>query len=280
LTPIKKSCIFLILETHGNRFQIGSIEMAKGITFLLACALMFQGIPIIKGGYPGAKAWAEEKEEARYLERRRAMVRTQISDPPGYRKPIRDENVLAAMLAVPRHLFVKPNDLSKAYGDFPLPIGHGQTISQPYVVALMTDLLEVTPEQRVLEVGTGSGYQAAILSSLVKEVYTVEIIRALGQQASARMRRLDYNNVHLKIADGYYGWQEHAPFDRIIVTAAATLIPPPLLKQLRPGGKMCIPVGGQYRVQHLTMVEKSEAGRITMKKILPVRFVPFIRAGE
>jgi len=114
----------------------------------------------------------------------------------------------------------------------------------------------------------------------VKEVYTVEIIRALGQQASARMRRLDYNNVHLKIADGYYGWQEHAPFDRIIVTAAATLVPPPLLKQLRPGGKMCIPVGGQYRVQHLTLVEKSETGRITMKKILPVRFVPLVRAGE
>lgn len=259
---------------------MGSIEMAKGITFLLAWALMFQGIPIVKGGYPGAKAWAEEKEEARYLERRRAMVKTQISDPPGYRKPIRDENVLAAMLAVPRHLFVKPNDISKAYGDFPLPIGHGQTISQPYVVALMTDLLEVTPEQRVLEVGTGSGYQAAILSYLVKEVYTVEIIRALGQQASARMRRLDYNNVHLKFADGYYGWQEHAPFDRIIVTAASTLVPPPLLKQLRPGGKMCIPVGGQYRVQHLTIVEKSETGRITMKKILPVRFVPLTRAGE
>jgi protein-L-isoaspartate(D-aspartate) O-methyltransferase len=132
----------------------------------------------------------------------------------------------------------------------------------------------------VLEVGTGSGYQAAILSYLVKDVYTVEIIRALGQQASARMKRHDYNNVHLKIADGYYGWQEHAPFDRIIVTAAATLVPPPLLKQLRPGGKMCIPVGGQYRVQHLTMVEKSETGRITMKKILPVRFVPLIRAGE
>jgi protein-L-isoaspartate(D-aspartate) O-methyltransferase len=208
------------------------------------------------------------------------MVKTQISHPPGYRKPIRDENVLAAMLAVPRHLFVHPKDLSRAYGDFPLPIGHGQTISQPYVVALMTDLLEVTSAQKVLEVGTGSGYQAAILSFLVKDVYSVEIIRALGQQASARMKRLDYNNVHLKIADGYYGWQEHAPFDRIIVTAAATLVPPPLLKQLRPGGKMCIPIGSQYKVQQLTLIEKSETGRITMKKILPVRFVPLISAGE
>jgi protein-L-isoaspartate(D-aspartate) O-methyltransferase len=208
------------------------------------------------------------------------MVKTQISHPPGDRKPIRDENVLAAMLAVPRHLFVHPKDLSRAYGDFPLPIGHGQTISQPYVVALMTDLLEVTSAQKVLEVGTGSGYQAAILSFLVKNVYSVEIIRALGQQASARMKRLDYNNVHLKIADGYYGWQEHAPFDRIIVTAAATLVPPPLLKQLRPGGKMCIPIGSQYKVQQLTLIEKSETGRITMKKILPVRFVPLISAGE
>ena len=254
--------------------------MAKGIISFLACALMFQGMPMVPWAYPGTKAWVEEGENTRFLSRRKAMVKNQISNPPDYRNPIRDEGVLAAMLAVPRHLFVKPQDISRAYGDFPLPIGHGQTISQPYVVALMTALLELTPEQRVLEVGTGSGYQAAILSSLVKEVYTVEIISALSQQASSRMKRLDYSNVYMKVDDGYYGWQEHAPFDRIIVTAAATLVPPPLLKQLRPGGKMCIPVGGQYRTQHLTMVEKSETGKVTMKKILPVRFVPLTRAGE
>jgi protein-L-isoaspartate(D-aspartate) O-methyltransferase len=184
------------------------------------------------------------------------------------------------MLAVPRHLFVKPHDISRAYGDHPLPIGHGQTISQPYVVALMTELLEPTPDHRVLEVGTGSGYQAAILSHLVKEVYTVEIIRALLEQASSRLKRLEYKNVFMKVADGFYGWQEHAPFDRIIVTAAATLVPPPLLKQLRPGGKMCIPVGAQYRTQHLTLVMKSETGKITMKKILPVRFVPLTRTRK
>ena len=254
--------------------------MAKGIFLIVACALMFQGIPMISWADPGTKAWVEEEENPRFLSLRKAMVKNQISHPPDYRKPIRDEGVLAAMLAVPRHLFVKPQDTSRAYGDFPLPIGHGQTISQPYVVALMTALLELTPEQRVLEVGTGSGYQAAILSFLVKDVYTVEIISALSLQASSRMKRFDYRNVYVKVDDGYYGWQEHAPFDRIIVTAAATLVPPPLLKQLRPGGKMCIPVGGQYRTQHLTMVEKSETGKVTMKKILPVRFVPLTRAGE
>ena len=254
--------------------------MARGIIFLWVCALLFQGIPIAKWGYPGTEALASEKEEARFLERRRAMVKTQISHPPGYRKPIRDKEVLDAMLAAPRHLFVKSSDVYRAYGDYPLPIGHGQTISQPYVVALMTELLELKPEHRVLEVGTGSGYQAAILSYLVKEVYTVEIIQALGQQASARLKRLDYKNVSVKIADGYHGWKEHAPFDRIIVTAASTLVPPPLLKQLQHGGRMCIPVGGQYRVQHLTLVEKSETGKIKMKKILPVRFVPLTRAGE
>jgi protein-L-isoaspartate(D-aspartate) O-methyltransferase len=141
----------------------------------------------------------------------------------------------------------------------------------------MTEMLKVKPEHKVLEVGTGSGYQAAILSPLVKKVYTVEIVKTLGQQAAARLQRLNYKNVHVKIADGYYGWKEHAPFDRIIVTCAATLVPPPLLKQLKPGGKICIPVGAQYAVQYLTMVEKSEAGTITMRKTLPVRFVPFTR---
>lgn len=254
--------------------------MAKGIISFVACALMFQGILSVQWAYPGTKAWVEEVENTTFLSLRKAMVKNQISDPPDYRKPIRDEGVLAAMLAIPRHLFVKPHDISRAYGDYPLPIGHGQTISQPYVVALMTELLEPTPDQRVLEVGTGSGYQAAILSHLVKEVYTVEIISALLAQASSRLKRLDYKNVYMKVADGFYGWQEHAPFDRIIVTAAATLVPPPLLKQLLPGGKMCIPVGAQYRTQYLTLVEKSETGKITMKKILPVRFVPLTRAGQ
>ncbi len=253
--------------------------MSKGITAFMAFVLMFQGIPMVSWTYPGTNRVVED-ENGRFYSLREAMVKNQISEPPGYRKPIRDEAVLAAMLGVPRHLFVKPQDISKAYGDFPLPIGYGQTISQPYVVAFMTELLEPKQEMKVLEVGTGSGYQAAILSYLVKEVYTVEIIGALLQEASSRMKRLNYQNVFLKVADGYYGWEEHAPFDRIIVTAAATLVPPPLLKQLRPGGKMCIPVGGQYTTQYLTMVEKSDTGKVTMKKILPVRFVPLTRAVQ
>jgi protein-L-isoaspartate(D-aspartate) O-methyltransferase len=141
----------------------------------------------------------------------------------------------------------------------------------------MTEMLELKPGHRVLEVGTGSGYQAAVLSLLVKEVYTVEIIEPLGKTAARRLKRLKYTNVHVKVDDGYFGWKENAPFDRIVVTCAATIVPPPLIQQLTPGGKMCIPVGGQYTVQYLTMVEKSVEGKVTMKKSLPVRFVPLTR---
>ncbi len=209
---------------------------------------------------------------------RRAMVENQISHPPDFRDPVRDQKVISAMLTIPRHFFVPPQDVARAYGDHPLPIGYGQTISQPYIVALMTEMLEVDPDHTVLEVGTGSGYQAAILSVLVKEVYTIEIVKALGLQAIERLKRYQYSNIHVKIDDGYFGWEEHAPFDRIIVTCAATLVPPPLLRQLKPGGKMCIPVGGQYSVQYLTMVEKTETGEIKMRKTLPVRFVPLTRS--
>jgi protein-L-isoaspartate(D-aspartate) O-methyltransferase len=205
------------------------------------------------------------------------MVREQIAEPPDFRDPVKDERVLSAMRAVPRHLFVKPSDISAAYGDHPLPIGHGQTISQPYIVALMTDMLQVEPGHRILEVGTGSGYQAAILSVLVDRVYSVEIIEPLGKRAADRLKSLGYENVEVKIGDGYFGWEEKAPFDRIIVTCAATLVPPPLLQQLKPGGRMCIPVGGQYAVQYLTTVEKSKEGIVTMKKTIPVRFVPLVR---
>jgi len=255
----------------------GRIQMIKLIIYLLFFTLCFEMTPIIPEGIILTNARAEDKEETRFRLLRERMVKDQISDPARYRSPVRDKDVLAAMLTVPRHLFVRKQNISIAYGDHPIPIGYGQTISQPYIVALMTEMLKVKPEHKVLEVGTGSGYQAAILSPLVKEVYTVEIVKTLGQQAAARLQRLNYKNVHVKIADGYYGWKEHAPFDRIIVTCAATLVPPPLLKQLKPGGKICIPVGSQYAVQYLTMVEKSEAGTITMRKTLPVRFVPFTR---
>jgi len=227
---------------------------------------------------PNASAAAAENEDDHFQPLRAAMVRTQISDPPDYRDPVRDRGVLEAMLAVPRHLFVRPQDVSRAYGDHPLPIGHGQTISQPYIVALMTALLDVQPDHRVLEVGTGSGYQAAILSHLAASVYSVEIVKALGSRAAERLAQLGCKNVHTSIADGYFGWKEHAPFDRIIVTCAATLVPPPLIKQLRPGGRICIPVGGQYTVQQLVLVDKSKNGSIKMHKVLPVRFVPLTRS--
>jgi protein-L-isoaspartate(D-aspartate) O-methyltransferase len=185
--------------------------------------------------------------------------------------------VLDAMLAVPRHKFVPPWAISGAYDDNPIPIGHGQTISQPYIVAFMTALLQVAPDHKVLEVGTGSGYQAAVLSPLVREVYSVEIVEALAMQAEKRLKSMGFNNVHVKNADGFFGWEEHAPFDRIIVTAAATLVPPPLIKQLKPGGMICIPVGAAYSVQSLTMVKKAKNNKITMRKVLPVRFVPLTR---
>jgi protein-L-isoaspartate(D-aspartate) O-methyltransferase len=225
-------------------------------------------------------ASAEDPAEAEFRLLREKMVKEQISDAPDFRDPVKDPRVLTAMRTVPRHHFVEKRLQSEAYGDFPLPIGYGQTISQPYVVALMTEMLEVKPDHKVLEVGAGSGYQAAVLSLLVKEVYTIEIVEALALQAQERLKRLKYANVSVRVGDGYYGWEEAAPFDRIIVTCAASLVPPPLLKQLKPGGKMCIPVGAAYSVQYLTMVEKSETGTITMRKSIPVRFVPLTRSGD
>jgi protein-L-isoaspartate(D-aspartate) O-methyltransferase len=188
-----------------------------------------------------------------------------------------DKRVMDALRTIPRHLFVPEGLRGSAYENRPLPIGHGQTISQPYIVALMTDLLNVKPGDTVLEVGTGSGYQAAILSPLVKNVYTVEIIAPLAQQAAARLQSLGYRNVIVRHADGYNGWKEHAPFDAIIVTAAATHIPPPLIQQLKPGGRMIIPVGGPFATQSLMLVEKTAAGKVRTRSMLPVSFVPLTR---
>ena len=188
-----------------------------------------------------------------------------------------DRRVMNVMRTVPRHLFV-PDDLrSAAYANRPLPIGHGQTISQPYIVALMTDLLRVKPTDVVLEVGTGSGYQAAVLSPLVKQVHTVEIIAPLARQATARLQSLGYRNVTVRHADGYNGWKEAAPYDAIIVTAAATHIPPPLVQQLKPGGRMIIPVGAPFATQSLMVVEKTAAGKVRTRSVLPVTFVPLTR---
>ncbi len=182
--------------------------------------------------------------------------------------------VLDAMYKVPRHEFVDYSMRPFAYADRPLPIGHGQTISQPYIVAYMTEVLELKGDEKVLEIGTGSGYQAAVLAEIVPEVYTIEIVEPLGRTARERLARLGYGNVEVQIGDGYFGWEEHAPFDAIIVTAAASHIPPPLIDQLKPGGRMIIPVGPVFYVQYLMLVEKNKDGSVTQRKTMPVRFVP------
>ncbi|MCW9015280.1 MAG: protein-L-isoaspartate(D-aspartate) O-methyltransferase [Gammaproteobacteria bacterium] len=185
-----------------------------------------------------------------------------------------DVRVMQAMAKVPRHEFVPLRYRDSAYENQPLPIGHGQTISQPYIVALMTDLMMLKPGDRALEVGTGSGYQAAIMAELGVDVYSIEIIEALGQRAARVLEEQGYSNIKTRIGDGYYGWQEHAPFDVIVVTAAADHVPPPLLRQLKPGGRMVIPVGSRFMVQQLVLVEKDKHGKVTTRQILPVRFVP------
>jgi len=200
-------------------------------------------------------------------ERRARMVETQI-----VARGVRDPRVLAAMREVPRHLFVDPAQREHAYEDHPLPIAGNQTISQPYIVALMTELAEITPGERVLEIGTGSGYQSAVLSRLAREVYSIEIVPELARASGERLRRLGYGNVSVKEGDGYRGWSEHAPFDAIIVTAAPDRIPQPLLDQLAPGGRMVIPVGSFF--QELKVLSKDKNGKISEKDILPVRFVP------
>ena len=188
-----------------------------------------------------------------------------------------DTRVLEAMARVPRHEFVPPHVVDLAYHNRPLPIGHGQTISQPYIVAIMTALLDIEPGQRVLEIGTGSGYQAAVLAEFGAQVWTIEIIQALGVQAKARLQRLGYNTIEVRLGDGYYGWPGEAPFDAILVTAAASHIPPPLLQQLKPGAKMIIPVGSQFSTQHLVLITRSDNDEFITRQVLPVRFVPLTR---
>lgn len=186
-----------------------------------------------------------------------------------------NEDVMRALVRVPRHEFVPEDQRSHAYENRPLPIGFGQTISQPYIVALMTDLLNLPPAGgRVLEIGTGSGYQAAVLADLGTEVFTIEIVEELGSQATERLKRLGYDKAHVRLGDGYNGWEEHAPYDGILVTAAASHVPPALVEQLKAGARMVIPVGGRFQVQQLMLVEKAADGSVTTRQMLPVQFVP------
>jgi protein-L-isoaspartate(D-aspartate) O-methyltransferase len=187
--------------------------------------------------------------------------------------------VRSAMSKVERHRFVDPGQAAAAYRNHPLPIGSGQTISQPYIVALSTDLIEPKPRDKVLEIGTGSGYQAAVLAEIVERVYTIEIIERLGRQAEERLRNLGYANVEVRIGDGYKGWPEKAPFDAIVVTAAAPSVPEALVAQLKPGGRMVIPVGPSGGIQELLLIVKTASGKIERRSVLPVRFVPMVPGG-
>jgi len=214
----------------------------------------------------GASYGAEDK----YEEKRREMVQNDLAG-----RGIEDDRVLNAMLKIPRHLFVPDLERWAAYSDHALPIGEGQTISQPYVVALMTEALELKPGDRVLEIGTGSGYQAAVLAEITADVYTIEIRETLAKDAEKLLQDLGYKNISIKHADGYFGWKEHAPFDAIIITAAANHIPPPLIKQLKEGGRLILPLGSTTYYQMLTIGTKKN-GKLKLKQIAAVAFVPMI----
>ncbi|WP_345160796.1 protein-L-isoaspartate(D-aspartate) O-methyltransferase [Pontibacter saemangeumensis] len=209
-----------------------------------------------------------------YKERRETMVERNIKG-----RGIDDKAVLAAMRSVERHKFVPPEFADQAYADHPLPIGYDQTISQPYIVAYMTQVIRPNPQMKVLEIGTGSGYQAAVLAEIVKQVYTIEIVAEHGKAAAERLKKLGYDNVQVKVGDGYLGWEEHAPYDAIVVTAGAATVPPPLLEQLKEGGRMVIPVGPPHKTQTLMLLEKKK-GKTVSKKLIPVVFVPFTGKGQ
>ena len=216
--------------------------------------------------------WVRPRSDERLKERRRMTEHIRKS------YGLKNDDVLNALMNVPRHWFVMRSEQNMAYADMPLPIGHGQTISQPFIVAYMTSLLELDKDKKVLEVGTGSGYQAAVLNEFTPHVYSIEIIKALAEAGEKRLKKSGYKTIKTRTADGYWGWQEHAPFDAIIVTSAADHVPPPLIEQLKPKGKMCIPVGGAFRVQNLMLITKDEKGKVTSQALMPVRFVPFVRS--
>lgn len=222
------------------------------------------------GGQAGAERSASDEPEASARDR---MVHETIES-----RGVRDSLVLAAMRAVPRHLFVPPDERPLAYADHPLPIGAGQTISQPYIVAVMTELLDLRPGEKALEIGTGSGYQAAVLAEITDQVYSIEIVESLAKSAAARLKELGYHQVQVRAGDGYRGWPEAAPFDAIIVTAAPDHVPQPLVDQLAPGGRLVIPVGELF--QELKVFHRDAGGALAERTVFPVRFVPMTGEAE
>lgn len=249
-----------------------------GLVLVLASLMVWPALCQPRGERKSVTAPQPDWRPPRFGERaqeREEMVRSQLRR---YSPTIQNEVVLEAMRQVPRHLFVSQDLQRVAYADRPLPIGYGQTISQPFIVALMTEALQLKAGAKVLEIGTGSGYQAAVLSEFTPQVFTMEIIRALGEEARQRLQRLGYPTVQVRVGDGYFGWPEEAPFDGIIVTCAAGHIPPPLVEQLRPGGRMVIPVGGIHEVQRLMVLTKDDRGAVQTRELLPVLFVPMTGA--
>jgi protein-L-isoaspartate(D-aspartate) O-methyltransferase len=218
---------------------------------------------------------SQAADEETYRQARAAMVSQQIEA-----RGVRDAAVLRAMRKVPRHLYVPQDSRDAAYRDTPLPIGRGQTISQPYIVALMTELVRPTPSDRSLEVGTGSGYQAAVLAEIVEHVYTIELEEELAASAGRVLAQQGYDNVTVRAGDGYVGWSEVAPFDIIVVTAAPDHIPQPLIDQLKPGGRMVVPVGPVFATQQLRLLEKDASGKLSSQDVTPVRFVPLRRKND
>lgn len=262
----KGLCIPNLLQS--TRFQMVNINLPCSVVVALVLATSSGGL------------FARDGYETERREMIAAIVET-VTETRSYTGiDALDEQVMQALAAVPRHEFVPPSIRSFAYRNNALPIGEGQTISQPYIVALMTHLMGVDGNSVVLEIGTGSGYQAAVLARLVRHVYTIEIIETLGRRAENTLARLGFDNVTVRIGDGYIGWEEHAPFDAIIVTAAPEEVPQPLIDQLKPGARMVIPVGPEYGYQILQVLEKQENGEIRETDILPVGFVPFTGEGE
>lgn len=258
------------LDGDGNMSYLsqgGCHDMRSPSLSKLLCSLFILGNPGV--------TIPQVRDADPFWDERISMIKTQIEA-----RGVKDARVLESMKAVPRHLFVGESLWPMAYSDGPLPIGYGQTISQPYIVALMTELIQPDSHHVVLEIGTGSGYQAAVLSKLVHWVYTIEIVPELGKSAEKTLQRIGYDNVTVRVGDGYRGWPEEAPFDRIVVTAAPEEIPPKLVAQLKPGGRMILPVGPQWWGQDLLVVEKDEEGNVTTKESIPVRFVPMIHENE
>jgi protein-L-isoaspartate(D-aspartate) O-methyltransferase len=238
-------------------------------------------IGLVLAGYDGRASTGGDEKMRIARKKMVKEIELDVHETSAYIGRVRlNEEVMRVMGEVPRHEFVPEDEQWAAYYNRPLPIGYGQTISQPYIVALMTDLLAVSKDAKVLEVGAGSGYQAAVLSLLVKEVHSIEIIPELARECRKRLARLGYSNITIHEGDGYYGLESEGPFDGIVVTAAASYIPPPLIRQLKPGGRMVIPVGLPFAVQYLILIEKDQQDEISMRQVLPVQFVPLTGKHE